>query len=221
MAETSFRRTPPAFRPIESERLLLRLFRLSDLPDVQEYAADPQVTRFLRWGPNREEETLAFLRGAIRRGRAPGSNHFDLAVVERSSGRVCGGLGIHARAPQRVEVGYVLARGAWGRGYATEAVRAALPFAASGLGAHEVFALVLPENAASVRVLTRCGFRAASDPAAYDAWRSGICATARVYRRPCGLGAPGSAPRTVRPRPLAGSRSGGPGVAREGPRGDV
>lgn len=184
MPEASPAGTPPPFRPIESERLLVRMFRLSDLPDVHDYAADPSVTNFLRWGPNDETETLAFLEGAIARARAPASRDFDLALVERRSGQVCGGIGLHGRTPHRVEVGYVLARRAWGQGFATEAVRAVLPFAAEGLGAVEAFALVLPANGASVRVVERCGFEPAADPAPYRPWMTGTCSTARVYVRP-------------------------------------
>lgn len=169
------------FPPLETERLAIRVFRLSDLGDVQEYAADPLVTRYLRWGPNRDDQTFAFLRDAIARARAPGSRDFDLAVVERSTGRVCGGIGIHGRAPEKVEIGYVLARRVWGRGYATEALRGVLPIAAR-IGADEVFALVLPSNGASVGVLRRCGFAPVRDVAPYEAWRSGKCGSALVFR---------------------------------------
>ena len=176
------------------------MFRLSDLPDVQEYAADPLVTRHLRWGPNREDQTFAFLREAIARGRAPESRSLDLAVVERSTSRVCGGVGIHGRTPDKVEIGYVLARRAWGRGYATEAVRAVLPLAAA-IGAREVFALVLPANGASVGVLRRCGFEPVRDAGPYDEWRSGMCGSAQVFRTPTGRWAPGSGRLTEAPGP--------------------
>lgn len=202
-------KAPAAFRPIRTERLLIRVFRLSDLPDVQEYAADPLVTRYLRWGPNREDQTFAFLRDAIARSRAPGSRSFDLAVVERSSGRVCGGIGIHGRTPERVEVGYVLARRVWRRGYATEAVRAVLPVAA-GMGAREVFGLVLGANGASVGVLRRCGFEPVRHAAPYDAWRSGKCASAQVFRARVGRRLRPSRARAAPKRESAGGSPPGP-----------
>jgi len=57
-----------------------------------------------------------------------------------------------------VEVGYGLVREAWGWGFATEALRALLAAADAVGGALQVRASVVPENAASLRVLAKCGF---------------------------------------------------------------
>ncbi len=169
--------------PLCTERLVLRPFRESDWPEVQEYAGDPQVTRYLRWGPNDVRRTRQFLRQAIDEARAAEISRLQLAVVEQKSVRVRGGLSLERRAPGVFEIGYCFARAVWGLGYATEAVPAALDFAAGRLAAAEVFGLVAPGNEASERVLLRCGFRRVPDPAPYAAWRDGLCAAASVYRR--------------------------------------
>ncbi len=171
--------------PIEllSERLRLRPFRPSDLPAVQEYAGDPEVVRYLRWGPNDPEETRRFVVRASRNARNPASRELDLAIVERATGTLCGGAAIHRRAPGRIEIGYVLSRPAWGRGYATETVRALLDFLARKAPESEVFGLVAPGNDASARVLLRCGFERAADAGPYREWMTGLCSTAGAYRR--------------------------------------
>ena len=48
--------------PIETDRLLLREFRISDEPDIHEYACDPEVTRYTDWGPNMRDITQTVLR---------------------------------------------------------------------------------------------------------------------------------------------------------------
>ena len=175
--------------PRPSARLTLRGFRESDFADVHAYAGDEEVTRFLRWGPSDPVETLRFLRRAIQSVRDPGAARLDLAVVERGSGRVCGGLGLSRREPRRIEIGYCFARRVWGLGYATEAVRSAVglvetrPGFVEGSDPVEVFALVSPANSASERVLARSGFERARDPAPWAAWMDGGGATARVWRR--------------------------------------
>lgn len=150
---------------------------------MQEYAGDPEVTRHLRWGPNSPSETLGFLRTAIEAARTPGVSQLDLAVVERESMRVRGGLGLHQREPGRVEIGYCLVRAVWGLGYATEAVRSAIRFADFRFEGAELFGLVAPGNAASERVLVRNGFEPAEDLSPYAPWMDGLCSTALAFRR--------------------------------------
>jgi ribosomal-protein-alanine N-acetyltransferase len=89
-----------------------------------------------------------------------------LAVVERESGAVIGDGGLHPLGGD-IELGYTLARAAWGRGYATELGRALLAFAFGELGAERVVAQVEPDNAASRRVLEKLGMRAVETRTAY------------------------------------------------------
>ena len=54
---------------IETARLVLREFRDSDLADIEEYAGDPEVVRYLPWGPNTLEQTRNSSQGFKRPGR--------------------------------------------------------------------------------------------------------------------------------------------------------
>ena len=174
------RKAPQERLVLRTERLVLRPFRESDFDAVHEYAADSETTAHLRWGPNRPEDTRAFLAGVADGRLAPRQFHF--AATEAAGGRLGGGLRLLERAPRRYELSFVFARRVRGRGYATESVRRLLRFAAADLAAEEVFALVVPDNPASRRVLLRCGFRPAPDPVPYAAWRDGLCSTAEVLR---------------------------------------
>jgi RimJ/RimL family protein N-acetyltransferase len=70
-----------------------------------------------------------------------------------------GGLSVDPEEPEwGLEVSYAFSPSAWGKGYATELVRISLAHAFGPLSAQEVHAFAKPENAASVRVLEKCGF---------------------------------------------------------------
>lgn len=79
------------------------------------------------------------------------------AVTQRLVG--WGGLSVDPHEPGwGLEVSYAFSPSAWGQGYATELVRASLAEAFEVLSAPEVHAFAKPENAASIRVLDKCGF---------------------------------------------------------------
>lgn len=69
-----------------------------------------------------------------------------------------GGTGLAFESPTVASTGYVLARDAWGKGYATEAL-AAIVAIAQNLRVERLYALCHPEHPASIRVLEKCGFR--------------------------------------------------------------
>jgi RimJ/RimL family protein N-acetyltransferase len=92
-----------------------------------------------------------------------------LAVTERHGGRLVGDGGLHPLGGQGpdVELGYTLARSAWGRGYATELGRALIEYAFTTLGAPRVVAQVEPANLASRHVLEKLGMTEREQRMAY------------------------------------------------------
>jgi RimJ/RimL family protein N-acetyltransferase len=144
--------------PLRTPRLELRPFTDADLPVAHRIYSDPEVMRYVGRGPVRSEhETRAMLAAYAAHQAAHGYSF--LAVVERASGALIGdaGLFLSQRIGPEVEVGYTLARRAWGRGYATEAARACLDAAFGPLDLDEVIALVAPDNARSLRVVAQLG----------------------------------------------------------------
>lgn len=88
------------------------------------------------------------------------------AIEEKVSGALIGSVGFQDRKRDRgpklkgvPETGWLLARAAWGKGYATEALTAALSWGRSHFGPVRVIALTTHDNAASIRVAEKCGFR--------------------------------------------------------------
>jgi RimJ/RimL family protein N-acetyltransferase len=142
-------------------RLRLCEWRLPDWPAAHEYASDPEVVRYLDWGPNTEAETRAFIRETMRTRRKRPRTRYDLAVALKSTDRVIGGARLWIESAQHREgsIGYTLARASWGQGYAREVAAGLLRFGFEKLGLHRIHAIVEPENIASTRVLERVGMR--------------------------------------------------------------
>lgn len=152
----------PSARPRErivTDRLVLERARPAHAEDVFEaYARDPEVTRLLLWTPHATvEETRAFLEEKEEEWEA--GEGFRWAIRERDGpGPVVGMIGIHPGGGLD-QLGFVLARERWGRGYVTEALRAVLAEASGRLGMPEVRATVHPENHGSMRVMEKAGMR--------------------------------------------------------------
>ena len=135
--------------------LVLRPVRLDDADAIfEEYAHDPEVTRYLMWRPQPDTEgVLEFLRGAIARMSAGEEFHW---VITREGDHPIGAIGC-TFAGYRVELGYVLGRAHWGRGIMSEAVRAVVAWALETPAIHRVWACCDVDNAASARVLEKAG----------------------------------------------------------------
>jgi ribosomal-protein-alanine N-acetyltransferase len=150
-------RRPAAPTLFETDRLLLRRPRASDAVTMfTRYASDPEVTRFLGWPTHRSvadtAEFLTFCEAHWRQWRVG-----PYLIESRRTGALVGSTGLGFETPHQAATGYVLARDAWGHGYATEALLAmrALAFR---LGVQRLYALCHPEHRASSHVLEKCGF---------------------------------------------------------------
>lgn len=120
------------------------------------YAGDAEVTRYVGWPRARSiEDTRGFLVFSDAEwGRGPAGPY----LIE-AEGRIIGGTGLGFVSPNEACTGYVLAKDAWGCGYATESLSAMVALARD-LGVVRLFALVHPDHTASRRVLQKCGFSA-------------------------------------------------------------
>lgn len=164
--------SPLTIPTIETDRLTLRGHTLDDFDDCAAMWGDLQVTQYIGGRPSTREEAWARLLRGAGLWALLGFGYW--IVRERDSGRFVGEVGfaefkrdITPRVDGVPEMGWVLSPSAHGRGYATEAVRAALAWADRHLparadGSHHprrIAALISPENAPSLRVAEKNGFR--------------------------------------------------------------
>lgn len=161
---------------LETERLLLRAFSDGDLDAYAAMCADAEVMRYLSVTGALLSREDAWRQMALFAGHWALRGFGMWAVEERESGRFIGRVGLHQPEgwPDR-ELGWSLARPAWGRGYATEAARAAADYAFRTLRWSHLIHLILPGNDRSIRVAGRLGAR----PAGTDIVRG---VTQLVYR---------------------------------------
>ena len=144
---------------LETPRLVIRELAPTDAPAVLRWAEDPEVCRYVAWGPSGEAEVLAFLCACADARRATPRVAFELGFELRATGELVGAGGVRVRSAQHAEgdLGYTLRRDQWGRGLATEAARALVRFGQGVLGLHRIWATCHVENAASARVLEKAG----------------------------------------------------------------
>ncbi|MDE1854062.1 MAG: GNAT family N-acetyltransferase [Thaumarchaeota archaeon] len=144
---------------LTTKRLVIREFRASDWRSVHAYASDPEVVRYMHWGPNTEPDTQAFVRRAIADQSSKPRTRYEFAITVKASGELIGGCGIEATRPERKEgvIFYSLNKAHWGKGYGTESARALVDFGFARLALHRIFALCDPSNIGSNHVLNKAG----------------------------------------------------------------
>lgn len=142
---------------LETERLVMRQFRDDDLDAFHSMTSDPDVMRHIGDGHTFDrEEAWKSLAQMLGHWQLRGYGLF--ALEERDTGQVVGRSGLYnPEGWPGIEVGWLLDRSSWGRGFATEAGRAALDYAWRELGVEHVISLIYPDNHASIRVAERLG----------------------------------------------------------------
>jgi RimJ/RimL family protein N-acetyltransferase len=154
----------PQIPILETERLRLRGPRLTDLDASAALWADPEVVRFVGGKPLSKEDVWARL---LRHAGHWAWLGYGLWVLEeKATGDYVGEAGYanHMRAIEppltdMPELGWVLATRFHGKGYATEAVRAANLWGDSHFAAARTACIIDPQNVRSIRVAEKCGFR--------------------------------------------------------------
>ena len=137
-------------------RLHLRQFRADDFEAHARICADPEVMQYIRAGATSREESWWQLARYMGHWQLRGYGLW--AVVEKSTSRLVGHLGfLNPEGGHGIEIGWVLAREAWGQGYALEGTQAALRYGFESLGFSRVLCLIQPENLRSIRLAERLG----------------------------------------------------------------
>jgi RimJ/RimL family protein N-acetyltransferase len=142
---------------IRTARLLLRRPDVADARQVfDNYASDPEVSRYLTWRPHR---SLVDTRSAIAHfGQLWSSEDRRSYVIDAPGSPCAGGMDLRLTDEGRsVVFGYVLARPLWGQGYMTEALAASLAAALSLPGVWRAWAYCDVDNPASGRVMEKAG----------------------------------------------------------------
>ncbi len=175
---------PPQVPRLETHRLWLRPWGLGDVDEYASVVSDPEVMRYMGSGLRyRAKRAIAALvasvsdvesRWRIRRLVRHWQN-FGLgewAVEEKATGALIGQIGLTQHPdwiadPAKVEIGWLLARHAWGRGFATEGAAASLAYAFERLDLERVVSITQRQNFRSLSVMRRLGL----SPAGSTHWK--------------------------------------------------
>ena len=150
------------FRPLVAERVVLRRFRVGDLPAFVAYRSDPRVALYQSWEPPYTmEQARRFLTGIDAEHPDTAGKWFQFAVALRGTDELIGDCGTLVRAddPRQAEIGFTFARGSQGRGYATESVRRLLDYLLVERGKHRVTGSCDDRNVRSGALMRRVGMR--------------------------------------------------------------
>lgn len=148
---------------LETERLILRAWKESDVQDFYEYASVDGVGQMAGWQPHENIETSKrILDGFIREKKT-------FALVDKTTGKVIGSLGLEEaerqEADERVadkkgrELGYVLNKEYWGKGLMPEAVKRVIQYAFEEQSWDFLLCGHYNDNEQSRRVIEKCGFQ--------------------------------------------------------------
>lgn len=145
----------------ETDRLQMRPFAYSDIPDFLAYRLDPDIARFQSWSVLDAETAGDFI--DVMQATKPGvpGDGYQMGVALRDSDLLIGDLYLKLLEYDRrqAEIGYTVSRQYQGKGYGTEAVTGLLDYVFFVLELHRVIAYAATENVRSVKLLERVGFR--------------------------------------------------------------
>ena len=147
-------------KPLTTERLILRAMTAADASDIYlAWMRDPEVNRFLesRFSvPERKQDLVGFIESV---NASPDS--LLLGIFLRDDGRHIGNIKIGPVVTQhaRSEIGYLIGdRAAWGKGYATEAIREICRYGFEEMGLAKITAGAYESNKGSAKALLNAGF---------------------------------------------------------------
>jgi [ribosomal protein S5]-alanine N-acetyltransferase len=139
---------------MQTKRLTIRRFKLSDQKDVFAYASDPEVGPLAGWRPHRsEKESLHIIKHLFLR------NPHSYAIVYNETNTVIGSIGLTKKFfGRKYEIGYSLSKPYWGQGIMSEAVNEVVRFGFEQLHASSIVAKTMRHNEPSQKVLLNAGF---------------------------------------------------------------
>ncbi|WP_026835695.1 GNAT family N-acetyltransferase [Eubacterium xylanophilum] len=146
-------------KKLETERLILRKFEVSDASDMyNNWAGDPLVSEFLTWPYHTDIEVTKKIL-AIWEKKYSDKFYMNWAIVEKSTNNVIGSIGVvdFKESVKSAEIGYALSRMYWGRGIMPEALKRVMDFLFDDVGFNRVAACHDTDNPKSGRVMEKVG----------------------------------------------------------------
>ena len=147
---------------LQTERLVLRPFATGDGPAFHEYMSNPEVAHYTNLLPISLEQAQEMIDNIVGAQAASDVPPLAFAITLQADGTFIGNCRLKRDRddPGQADIAYFLNCCHWGRGYATETVRALIDYGFGTLGLRRIYGLCVPENVASRRVMEKTGMQA-------------------------------------------------------------
>lgn len=144
---------------LETEHLVFRPLAQTDIDNLAQLYADPEVMRYVG-GPRGRDEAQRILNGYIREYQLSGHSFF--ATVSKEDGQFIGNCGLlhqEVEEQQEIELAYLLARPYWQHGLAIEGIQALRDYGLQKLGFPRLISLIPPAHEAAISIAEKIGMR--------------------------------------------------------------
>lgn len=145
---------------LETDRLILRKMSGRDYKDIREMLTDPDVMNAWEHTYSTKKEVMAWIIRQLRRYEKDLVGYY--AAIDKKSGQMVGQMGLmwsDIQGRRCLEVGYILKKAYWGKGYATEGAEACLSYGFSLFSIEKIYATIRPENQPAIAVAERLGMK--------------------------------------------------------------
>lgn len=141
---------------LETERLILRKLKKSDVDEIFKMRSDADLMRYIREPQTERRESFTWIRMISEKWDTEKIGF--CGIIEKESQNFVGWCGLwRLKETDEIEVGYAVQRNFWGKGYATEAAQKFLEYGFVELNLERIVAVAYPENTASQNVMKRLG----------------------------------------------------------------
>jgi ribosomal-protein-alanine N-acetyltransferase len=148
-------------KTIETERLILRRFELSDADDMyKNWASDKEVTKFLTWPTHTDVEISRKVLNIWIKDYSDDKN-YQWCIELKSTGEAIGSIGVvdFKENIEAVEIGYCIGRKCWNQGFTSEALKALIQFFFQEVELNRIEARHDTLNPSSGKVMLKCGLK--------------------------------------------------------------
>ena len=143
---------------LETERLILRKFEYKDVEDLYEYAKDEEVTKYLKFATYKSIEDAQDRIDDLLAKYAQ-EEKYCWAIEEKESQKLIGSIDLFDVTSGEKEVGYLLNREYWNKGYATEAAKEVIKYGFEKLNLNKIWGHCVTVNIGSSKVMEKIGMK--------------------------------------------------------------
>lgn len=146
---------------LQTNRLIIRAFKSEDLRPLTSLMTDADTMRYTGF---KKPQTVERVEELLFKWRHEGKQKMGVwAVSTRDKDEFIGWVMLKPTINKTPELGYMIHRSHWGKGYASEAASGLLEYASNALSLSNVIAVTSANNIASMRVLEKAGMRKMTD----------------------------------------------------------